>query len=305
MLAKILREPTILLRAPQLAFRSQVGDPGAIRTEHRGLWIVMRLLGRFAPLRGLGVRLSRPVPRETIERAASTRFPGVSVDAVVSQLRADGVAEGIDLPADTVQAIMDFARRTPFAVNSRGNATINIDVIESGARNDVTLGEYERPSNSPEVARLATDPVLLDVAERYLGAPPRHMGTRLWWSFPAEVSNLERSKASQLYHFDLDDFRFLKFFFYLTDVDEGAGPHIAVLGTHNRKKLSHQALIRRLSDEQIAASYGADRIRSICLRAGRGFAEDTFCLHKGQAPTERSRLLLQLEYGINDFHSGG
>jgi hypothetical protein len=305
LLRRLLREPSILLRAPRVAVRSQIGDVSAIATPHPRLWVAMRALGRFSRLRKLGIKLSKPLPPEAVERGEATSFGHVSVEDTVRRLEADGIAEGIDLPPDTREAILDYARQSPFAVNRAGGPTTSLDAVEAGdAPEGLTLGEYEHPSESPEVDRLARDPVLLDIAERYLGVPPRHIGTRLWWSFPTDATAEQQSAASQLFHFDLDDFRFLKFFFYLTDVDESAGPHVAVLGTHARKRFSHQAVIRRLTDEEVDRAYGADRVRTIRLPAGSGFAEDTFCLHKGRTPTGAPRLLLQLEYGVNDFHSG-
>jgi hypothetical protein len=165
------------------------------------------------------------------------------------------------------------------------------------------LGHYEHPAACPEIAALSRDPALIAIAEQYLGKPPRHTGTELWWTFPSPVTEQQKSDAAQLFHFDLDDFRFLKFFFYLTDVGDGAGPHVVVLGTHRRKTLTHQAVIRRQSDADIVRAYGAERVRRILLPAGSGFAEDTFCFHKGETPTRDRRLLLQFEFCVNDFYT--
>jgi hypothetical protein len=302
---KILRDPASLVRGGRTVVMSQIGDPSAIDTPYPRLWVLMRVMGRFTRLRDLGVRISKPPPRAEVERGAKTHFEGVAVDEAVVRLRRDGIAEGIDLPSDVVQRIRGFAERTPFAINKAGGPETTLAEVQNGSRNDsVTLGEYPQPHASEEIAELALDPVLLEIAERYLGVPPRHMGTRLWWSFPKEATREEQSGASQLYHFDLDDFRFVKFFFYLTDVDDSGGPHIAVLGTHARKRFAHQAIIRRLDDREVAETYGEDRIRRITLPAGRGFAEDTFCIHKGETPSGTPRLLLQFEYGINPFRSG-
>jgi hypothetical protein len=305
MLKRILKDPGVLLRAPGAIYRDQIGDVSAISTPHPRLWVLMRAIGRFVRLRRLGLRVSKPVSRESIERAPDTRFGAVDSDAVVKELKADGIAAGVDLPEDVTRTVREFAQQTPFAVNRRGGEKVTFDQVSNGGKPaDLSLGEYENPAACAEIERLAKDPVLLDIAERYLGVPPRYLGTRLWWSFPKEASKAEQSASAQLFHFDLDDFGFLKFFFYITDVDGTAGPHVAVRGTHNRKKLSHQAVIRRLEDHEVAAAYGEDRIETICLPAGKGFAEDTFCLHKGTTPSETPRLLLQVEYGVNDFHSG-
>lgn len=307
MLKKLLADPSILLRAPRIAFQSQVGNPSAIQTPHPRLWVLMRIIGRFTSLRGLGIKLSKPLPRGSVKAAETTQFPAVSVDDVVARLKKDGFAEGLDLSPEVTEKIVAFARETPFAVNKAGGPKTSLAEVDGGTVPEgLTLGEYEHPSASSLIDELSRDPVLLQIAERYLGVTPRHSGTRLWWSFPApQVKQELQSAASQLFHFDLDDFKFLKFFFYLSDVDETAGPHIAVLGTHARKKLAHQAVIRRLTDQEVEQAYGAQNVKTICLPAGKGFAEDTFCLHKGQTPTGTRRLLLQFEYGVNDFHSGG
>jgi hypothetical protein len=64
-------------------------------------------------------------------------------------------------------------------------------------------------------------------------------------------------------------------------------------------------MIRRLPDDEVASAYGADSIERFCLSGGSGFFEDTYCLHKGQSPTGRERLLLAFNYGINDFYRAG
>ncbi len=65
--------------------------------------------------------------------------------------------------------------------------------------------------------------------------------TRTWWSFPTKTaSEADLSRASFKFHFDLDDWRMLKFFFYLSDVDADAGPHVYVRGSHNRRRVKHQ-----------------------------------------------------------------
>jgi hypothetical protein len=304
MLRRLLREPRLLLQAPRVAFRSQIGDLSLVNTPHPGLWVLMRAIGRFNALRRVGMKLSRPVAWDAVPRTQTTQFQHVSIDEVVSRLQADGMAEGIDLPQRTREAIVAFARSTEFAANRAGGPKTSLSAVEIGtAPEGLTLGEYEHPSACPEIEQLAPDRVLVEIAERYLGVPPRHTGTRLWWSFPTAASKQRQAAAAQLFHFDLDDFHFVKFFFYLTDVDETAGPHVAVIGTHRHRRFRHQALIRRLKDAEVASAYGGDRVKRICLPAGSGFVEDTFCLHKGTTPTSSRRLLLQLEYGINDFRS--
>ena len=145
---------------------------------------------------------------------------------------------------------------------------------------------------------------LLAIAAKFLGTPPVHVASELWWSFPVTATLSEQLQAAQVFHYDLDDYRFIKFFFYLTDVDLSSGPHVLLRGSHKNKKLSHQLLGVRCAskgDREIVECYGADNLIAICGSAGLGFAEDSTCFHKGTLPTEKERLLLQIEYAINNY----
>ncbi len=74
------------------------------------------------------------------------------------------------------------------------------------------------------------------------------MATELWWSFPTAATPLEKLKAAQVFHYDMDDYRFIKFFFYLTDVDLASGLYVCIRGNHINKKFCHQILgVRRAS----------------------------------------------------------
>ena len=74
-----------------------------------------------------------------------------------------------------------------------------------------------------------------------------------------------------------------------------------VPGTHRTLKLRHQWRIKRLSDEEVEASYGADNVKVLYGRTGDGFAEDTYCLHKGIPPIAKDRLMLQVMYFANSY----
>lgn len=131
------------------------------------------------------------------------------------------------------------------------------------------LGEYSRPWDCPAIEQIGRDPIVLDIAGAYLGTPPRLIASELWWSFAGRHDRASQNAAAQLFHFDLDDFGQIKLFFYLTDVDEAAGPHVFVRATHRSKRLAHEVLVRRLDDDAVARAYGADLIERICLPGRR------------------------------------
>lgn len=222
-------------------------------------------------------------------------------------METDGYALGIDLPSEVVQEILDFAYSAtcyadrdpeqPFSYRKK-------EQVEARQGRQFRLGSYFGAQSCPTIKRLERDPGLLALAAKFLGATPRHMATELWWSFPVVGTPMEQLKAAQVFHYDMDDYRFIKFFFYLTDVDLVSGPHVILRGSHKNKKFSHQLLGVRCAskdDQEIVDCYGAENIVTICGPAGLGFAEDTYCFHKGALPTEKERLLLQIEYSINDY----
>lgn len=145
---------------------------------------------------------------------------------------------------------------------------------------------------APGLLELANDPRVLDVVGAFLGAKPSISYMAAWWSFPTALG----PQQAENFHRDVDDWRFVKLFVYLTDVTETNGPHKYVLGSSREARLTD---IRRFSDEQVVSSFGEERIRTMVARAGEGFLEDTFGIHKGQPVARGVRLLFQAVYGLS------
>ena len=118
-----------------------------------------------------------------------------------------------------------------------------------------------------------------------------------WWSAPQKVAS---SEAAQLFHYDLDRQKFLKIFFYLTDVGPDNGPHCYVRGSHAHKPRQFYA-DRRFSDDEVARAFPAQDIREVHGPAGTIVAGDTLCLHKGKPLVSGSRLIFQLEFTLSLF----
>jgi hypothetical protein len=244
----------------------------------------------------------------TLARERSPFFADADPASIADGLDRDGFAFGLTLPRKTVDMIVDFARSNPCFVDrdpALGFLPAQIEQAREKLGRKFLLAQYfNLRTHLPVVAQLSQDPVLLGIAARYLRTPPTLVGVNLFWSYPAALSGDRHSYAAQMFHYDLDDFRFMKFFFYLLDVDSTTGPHVVVRATHRNKR--HAAFgdrfkVRRYSDAEIVAAYGEQRVVSITGPAGMGFAEDTRCIHKGQTPTTRERLILQFQYALNDW----
>jgi hypothetical protein len=150
----------------------------------------------------------------------------------------------------------------------------------------------------PDLQELATDETLMAVAQAYLGCRPINDLVAMWWSSP--YGGLPSSEAAQLFHFDMDRLKFIKFFVYLTDVDETHGPHVYVARSQIRKPKPVRR-DGRIPDEDIVAVYGREAIVEITGERGTILAVDTRGFHKGKAPETGDRLLFQVEYANSLF----
>ena len=183
---------------------------------------------------------------------------------------------------------------------------------------------------APHLLDLITNPNLTSIVEEYFGCPPTLTLLNTFWSFPDQKQD---PHETQLFHRDTNDFKFLTFFVYLTDVDEKSGPHCYIKYTH-RLDLIQKILneIKNDSNEQIgelaskiipnelfwrgqengyptrdAAVKGIDGalnalfkpyMETICGKAGTAMLGDTYGFHKGIPPTESPRLMFWGSYGL-------
>jgi tetratricopeptide (TPR) repeat protein len=148
----------------------------------------------------------------------------------------------------------------------------------------------------PDVQSLLCDPAYLNVARQYLKCEPMFTTANLWWSLPREESKHHEDEAAQKMHFDGDWIQFINFFTYLTDVDEGGGPHAYVRGSHrvNTKPGSLMSQgYARVEDEELAKYYPKEDFVSVTAPPGTIIAGNTRCWHRGTRPTRKPRLILE------------
>ena len=150
------------------------------------------------------------------------------------------------------------------------------------------------------IRKLATNKLFINIASEYFQSVPILSAMNMWWSIPA--ANID-SVSGQLYHFDMDRIKFLKFFIYLTDVDINSGPHCYVKGTHKlffKKKLLNKGY-QRISDSEIKNNYSNEHTKTLIGDAGTIIVGDTSCFHKGLPPKNSNRLILEFEYSNSLF----
>lgn len=269
-------------------------------------WLLMRKFGRFKPVRSIMVAFSKhPCKNYKNLDNKHSLFEDINVGEVVESIKTNGFYLGINLPQDIVQEILEFSKSTTIYGNRKrkfGFLYAEKEQAQTKYGKPFIIGSYFNTALlCPAIKKLESDPKLLEIAAKYLDAEPVHQGNQLWWTFAGEATFHERCQAAQMFHYDLDDYRFLKFFFYLTDVDLSSGPHVCVRGSHEKKKLSHQLIRKQYEDKDIIDYYGADSVVTICEKAGFGFVEDPLCFHKGTTVTHRERLILQIAFAITDY----
>ena len=144
------------------------------------------------------------------------------------------------------------------------------------------------------VQSIMADNSLIAVAQNFLGTTPILDMISMWWS--TTLSKEASTEVAQLYHFDMERIKFLKFFIYLTDVDENTGPHCYVKGSTSREIPEEVKKDGRIPDHEISKAYGKDNLIEITGKKGTILAVDTSGFHKGKKLEKDDRLLFQLEF---------
>ena len=164
--------------------------------------------------------------------------------------------------------------------------------------NDVPKGVHvaffdaELVVQTPHIFEIVNDPVVLSAVARVLGAKPTISHMVVWWSLPAGDGTAQETEN---FHRDVDDWCFVKYFVYLTDVDEESGPHIFIPGSHKQNKLLP---VRRYTTEEIAGAFGEGNEKLFVGPAGTSFLENTYGFHRGLPAKSKPRLALAATYSL-------
>jgi len=207
------------------------------------------------------------------------------------------------LPEKTIRSLYEFAEAVPSEpISESSESAVGEKTRTPYRKHTMRSPRYDiaQPDilESSVVQQLLMDPGLHCIAQSFLRCSPILDSLAMWWSSPFDGN--ASSEAAQLFHFDMDRIKFLKFFFYLTDVTAATGPHCYVRGSSKRKPA---VILRdgRIPDEEIYRCYSSEEVIEICGEAGSIIAVDTRGLHKGKPPNRGERLILQFEYTNSMF----
>jgi len=139
---------------------------------------------------------------------------------------------------------------------------------------------------------------LITLASHYYGSLPSVGGVNLRKSFVTDLPE----QTTEIFHADPNSLRFMKFFFYLNDVDEDGGPFCIVKGSFKNKfkgwnnsdenGLDTSWQYKRWTHEQIEDIYGKENIKYITANVGDLIIGNTVAFHRGTKCKKNDRLML-------------
>ncbi len=151
----------------------------------------------------------------------------------------------------------------------------------------------------PSVWQVVFNPLLIDIAHSYLDCIPAVGGLNLRKSYVNELGDFD----TLYFHIDLNSPKFLKFFFYLNDVDEEGGPFSYVRGSHKKRFPGWRSKGRWTLDEMERA-YGKENIVRLTANVGDMLIADTNGFHRGTKVRSNDRFMLTIDYSIHEEFDG-
>ena len=209
-------------------------------------------------------------------------------DGAYEDLLRDGIVllPGMTDASETDAIVAYFAAKP---VVGPGGRLMNLDALPAGTA--MAPFELRTVLECKQVMRLVNDKRALALATQYLGCTPTLSSIGVRWSLARDGA----PEGTQVFHRDPDDWRFLKIFIYLTDVDEESGPHAYVRGSH---LTAGRIRSHPYPPQDLVTRYGADNIQLVVGPRGTAFIADTWGIHSGHVPRRAPRLILQAQYSL-------
>jgi hypothetical protein len=209
---------------------------------------------------------------------------------------------------EEIEKIKTFAKILPAAVDP---VPKDSDRFQKFDENNI-IGEVYRYDGAKlidceEIQKLLCDNFILTSIQDYFGCIPVNSSINMWWSTNKIFRPDHLAANAQMYHFDMDRIKWVKVFFYLTDVSPGFGEHTFVKGSHKIGSQPKEFLRRgyaRISDDDMKKHFANLRIQTITGDKGTMFFEDTRGYHKGAPVINGNRLVLEFEYADSLFGGG-
>ena len=254
---------------------------------------LMRFASLFTITRMIGIKVSTFKKKSKLEDDKTISILSNPKD-YLTDIVENGFSRKFIIPKELLSNIIKYCDNNKFLDIKEGSLhTIDYEIPTKPNSSGLWYQHNDAYNLCPDVKRLAHNHDILKIIREYLGAEPLIKSVAIWWSFPPDNSNYNHEYG---FHYDIDAYKFIKFFIYLVDVDENTGPHSIIPSTHKSKNFFEKRN-RRLTDDQVKSRYSDKKIVTVLGKAGDGFFEDTFTYHKGTTP-KKPRLMLQVEYSL-------
>jgi ectoine hydroxylase-related dioxygenase (phytanoyl-CoA dioxygenase family) len=240
------------------------------------------------------------------------KYTDNDIALIVEQIKNDGyiVLDQI-LPEHLTNRLLHFAQ-TNIAVarETDENNGIYFETKFDGTQPEAVRYEYKLHDlmASDVIQSIVADKLFISIANKYLGSMPILDVVQMWWH--TNFKKIADKKAAQYYHYDLDRLKWLKFFIYITDVDESNGPHSFIKKSHIPETIPNDIYKKgymRIDDELIFKNFDKSDEVVFCGKKGTIIIEDTIGLHKGNHVSGKSRLIMQIQFSnslfgmVNDY----
>lgn len=174
---------------------------------------ITRTLGRVAYMRNV---LAKKFGHTN---SLLVKHPGESSHIIVEKstqdfldtLERDGFSTGIRLRTDAIDKIVDFCNNSLFDVNRNTDKNVRINYLDTIQEEGHIFALLDPHVTNELIYEIATDSRILSLVTKYLGVNPYLYATQLWYTFP------DKGKKDHYdfgYHYDIDDIKFIKLFFY-------------------------------------------------------------------------------------------
>ena len=230
-----------------------------------------------------GISLMHP----RTEMLAQTRDQDAVSSRIIASLKTDGIAILPKISPDSIAEIRRYLSDKDVVLRD-GTKTQRERVPA-----DCTIADYPLDTvlNCPHLLSFANSPLYIRVATEYFGCLPTISTVGIRWSFPG----MRQQVSTQGFHRDNDDWRCVKLFVHLTDVDLDCGPHHYVRGSHRTRG---SLFTRPIENGFVEKTFGRDRIETVVGPAGTAFMGDMYGVHAGPIPSDAPRLMLEVGYTV-------
>jgi hypothetical protein len=242
----------------------------------------------------------KPDVVKQIERDGYAILPQAFDQSVLQRLKAQ-----VEAHLDAGTALQKISKDSARAKGDRGGSTVYLSADETKLgqeyfRQHTNYISIANPlANAPVVNEIAFHPLLLDIAQSYLACVPALGGMNLRKSYRNNLPEFD----TLYFHVDPNSPRFLKFFFYLNDVDINGGPFCYVRGSH-KKRFRGWLSKGRWNLDEMEAAYGRENVMHLTANVGDIVVADTNGFHRGTKITGNDRTMLTLDYVVHQEFDG-